>query len=122
MISVKRVSENQETVKLVVYAPETHADVIRHAMGRSGAGLVGDYKHCTFSVKGVGRYIPLDSAHPYIGTPGKLEKVVEERIETVCYKKDLNKVIKAIKKVHPYEEIAFDVYPLVLNPHKTTYK
>lgn len=111
-----------ETVKLVVYVPESHADKIRDAMGKAGAGLVGDYKHCTFSVKGVGRYIPLDTAHPYIGKAGKLEEVVEERIETVCYKKDLDKIIKAIKGVHPYEEVALDVYPLVLNPQETTYK
>lgn len=112
----------RETVKIVVFVPDTHAGVVREAMGAAGAGLVGDYKHCSFSVKGIGRYIPLDAAHPYIGKPGKLEEVVEERIETVCYKKDLDKIISAIKKVHPYEEVAIDIYPLVLNPHKTTYK
>lgn len=111
-----------ETVKLVVYVPETHADQVREAMGKTGAGLVGDYKYCTFSIKGTGRYVPLDTAHPYLGKIGKLEKVIEERIETVCFKKDLDKIIKAIKKVHPYEEVALDVYPLVLNPHETTYK
>jgi len=111
-----------ETVKLVVFVPETHANIVRKVMGKAGAGLIGDYKHCSFSVKGIGRYIPLPTAHPLIGKVGKSEKVIEERIETVCYKKDLNKIIKAIKKVHPYEEAALDVYPLILNPHKTTYK
>lgn len=111
-----------EVVKLVVFVPESHADKVRKVMGDAGAGLVGDYSHCSFSVKGVGRYIPLLTAHPTIGKVGQLEKVVEERIETVCYKKELKKIIKAIKKVHPYEEIAFDVYPLVLDPHKITYK
>jgi hypothetical protein len=111
-----------ETVKIVVFVPVTHADIVREAMGNAGAGIVGDYKYCSFSVRGVGRFIPLDSAHPYIGKPGKLEEVEEERIETVCYKKDLNKIITAMKKVHPYEEVALDVYPLVLNPHETTYK
>lgn len=111
-----------EAVKLVVFVPEPHADLVREAMGKAGAGLVGDYKYCSFSVKGIGRYIPLPTAHPYIGKIGKLEQVNEERIETVCYKKDLHKIIKAIKKVHPYEEVAIDVYPLVLNPHETTYK
>lgn len=110
-----------EVVKLVVFVPQTHADIVRDSMGKAGAGLVGDYKHCSFSVTGTGRYIPLDTAHPTIGSIGKLTEVVEERIETVCYKKDLDKIIKAIKKVHPYEEVALDVYPLVLNPHKTTY-
>lgn len=112
----------EETVKLVVFVPETHADTVRKAMGEAGAGLVGDYKFCSFSVKGTGRFIPLKTAHPTVGEVGKLEEVTEERIETVCYKKDLEKIIKAIKKVHPYEEVALDVYPLVLNPHKTTYK
>jgi hypothetical protein len=111
-----------ETVKLVIFVPETYSSIVREAIGKSGAGLVGDYKHCSFSVKGIGRYIPLPTAHPTIGKIGKLTKVNEERIETVCYKKDLNKIIKAIKEVHPYEEVALDVYPLVLNPHKITYK
>lgn len=113
---------DNKTVKLVVYVPETHADLVRKAMGDAGAGIVGDYKFCTFSVKGIGRYIPLATAHPTIGKIGKLEEVREERIETVCFQKDLNKIIKAIKKIHPYEEVAIDVYPLVLNPHVTTYK
>lgn len=112
----------RETVKIVVFVPETHADVVRKAMGDAGAGKVGDYKFCSFSVKGIGRFIPLESAHPAIGRIGKLEEVREERIETVCYKDELDKIIIAIKKVHPYEEVALDVYPLVLNPHETTYK
>ena len=109
-------------VKLVVYVPETHPDVIRKTLGEAGAGKVGDYEFCSFSVKGIQRFVPLATAHPSIGKIGKLEEVIEERIETVCYKKDLDKIIKAIKQVHPYEEVALDVYPLVLNPHKTTYK
>lgn len=111
-----------ETVKLVVFVPVTHADIVREAMGKVGAGIVGDYKYCSFSVRGTGRFIPLETARPFIGKVGKLEEVDEERIETVCYKKDLEKIITAIKKVHPYEEVALDVYPLVLNPHETTYK
>jgi len=111
-----------KTVKLVIFVPKTHANIVREAMGKAGAGLIGDYKHCSFSVKGMGRYVPLPTAHPTIGKIGQLTEVKEERIETVCCRKDLDKIIKAIKKVHPYEEVAFDVYPLVLNPHKTTYK
>lgn len=111
-----------ETVKIVVFVPETHSDIVREEMGKAGAGLIGDYKYCSFSVKGTGRFIPLETAHPTIGKAGKLEEVAEERIETVCFKKDLSKIIKAIHKVHPYEEVAIDVYPLVLNPHLTTNK
>ena len=112
----------RETVKIVVFVPETHADIVRKTMGDAGAGLVGDYKHCSFSVKGIGRFIPLETAHPTIGKIGELVEVKEERIETVCYKDELDKIISAIKKVHPYEEVAIDVYPLVLNPHEITYK
>lgn len=109
-----------EVVKIVVFVPETHADIVRKAMGDAGAGTIGDYKYCSFSTKGTGRFFPLETARPAIGKIGKLEEVQEERIETVCYKKDLDKIIKAIKRVHPYEEVALDVYPLVLDPHKTT--
>lgn len=113
---------NEDVVKLVVFVPEKHADAIREALSKTGAGKVGDYEYCTFSTKGIGRFLPLETAHPTIGEVGKLEVVPEERIETVCYKKDLGRIITAVKKVHPYEEVALDVYPLVLNPHKTTYK
>ena len=111
-----------ETVKFCVTVPETHADAVRQALGEAGAGKVGDYKFTSFSVKGIGRFIPMDGAHPTIGEIGKLEAVPEERIETVCYRKDLENVMVAVKKVHPYEEIAFDIYPLVLDPHKITYR
>ena len=94
---------------------------MQSALGESGAGKIGNYKYCTFSVKGTGRYIPEDAAHPFIGKVGVLDEVIEERIETVCYKKDLDTIINAVRKVHPYEEVAFDVYPLILNPHKTTH-
>lgn len=103
----------KETVKIVVFVPETHAGIVREAMGKEGAGFVGNYKYCSFSVKGIGRFFPTKKARPAIGKTGKLEEVKEERIETVCFKKDLKKIIKAIKKVHPYEEVALDVYPLV---------
>lgn len=98
--------------KLIVTVPESHADIIREAMGNAGAGMLGNYSHCTFSTKGIGRFKPLKGAHPTIGKVGNFEKVVEERIETTCTEEKLKQVIAAIKKVHPYEEIALDIYPL----------
>lgn len=103
---------NTSSVKIVVFVPETHTDVVRKAMGDAGAGIIGNYSHCTFSSKGVGRYKPESGASPYIGEVGKYEEVIEERIETVCLREKLKGVIKAIKEVHPYDEVAFDVYPL----------
>lgn len=98
--------------KIVVYVPESHADVLRDAMGNAGAGIIGDYTHCTFSIKGVGRFKPGERANPTIGKAGKLEEVSEERIETVCEADKLKAVLKVIKELHPYEEPATDVYPI----------
>lgn len=103
---------NSKNVKIVVFVPETHTDVVREAMGKAGAGVIGNYSFCTFSTKGIGRFQPGQGANPHIGNVGKLEEVIEERIETVCSKEKLQEVIKAIKSVHPYEEVALDVYPL----------
>ena len=98
--------------KIVIYTPESHADQLRKAIGAAGAGIIGNYSHCTFTIKGIGRFKPLDGAHPAIGEVGKLEEVSEERIETVCEVDKLDAVLKAIKEVHPYEEPATDVYSL----------
>lgn len=98
--------------KIVVYIPETDADKIREAIGNAGAGKIGNYSHCTFTIKGIGRFKPLKGANPTIGEVGKLEEVVEDRIETICEEDKLKDVLKVIKDTHPYEEPATDVYPI----------
>ncbi|MFA5842064.1 MAG: hypothetical protein WC882_00065 [Candidatus Gracilibacteria bacterium] len=102
----------ESLVKIVVYVPGSYADAIREALAKAGAGHIGNYDCCSFSVKGIGRFRGLEGTNPFIGTPGKLEEVEEERIETVCRKKDLKKILTAVKKVHPYEEPAIDVFAL----------
>lgn len=99
--------------KIVVYVPLTHADVVRRAIGKVGGGKIGEYTFCSFSVRGVGRFKPEEGARPHIGQVGKLEEVEEERIEVTCTESALNGVVEAIKRTHPYEEIAMDVYSLV---------
>lgn len=99
-------------IKIVVYVPESHADKIREAMGKAGAGKIGNYTFCTFSTKGEGRFKPEEGASPTIGEVGKLEVVSEIKIETVCDREKLQGVIAAIKENHPYEEVAIDVYPI----------
>ena len=103
---------NSLNVKIVVFVPETHTDIVREAMGKAGAGIIGNYTYCTFSSKGIGRFKPEQGANPHIGSVGNIEEVVEERIETVCPREKLQEIIRAIKAVHPYEEVALDVYPL----------
>lgn len=101
-----------KNVKIVVFVPETHTDVVREAMGKAGAGKIGNYSFCSFSSKGVGRFRPEQGANPHIGEVGKFEEVAEERIETICSREKLQDVIAAIEEVHPYDEVALDVYPL----------
>ncbi len=102
-----------EKVKLVVFVPSTHAQVVRDAIAEAGGGREGKYSHCSFSVKGVGRFLPETGAHPAIGKVGVTETVEEERIEVLCDKSDVKEIVKAIKTVHPYEEVPIQVYPLL---------
>ena len=103
---------NSKNVKIVVFVPGSHTDVVREAMGKAGAGKIGNYSFCSFSSKGIGRFKLESGANPHIGKVGKFEEVVEEKIEAVCPREKLEDVSGAIKKVHPYDEVAFDVYAL----------
>jgi len=103
----------KDLVKLVTFVPESQADIIRKAIGDAGGGVLGNYDNCTFSTKGIGRFRGLKGANPTIGKVGTLESVCEERIEVTVESKKLNDIIKAIKSVHPYEEIPIDVYKLL---------
>ena len=104
--------ELSDYVTIVMTVPETHADIVREAMGKAGAGEMGHYSYCSFSLKGTGRFKPDEGANPFIGQAGTLETVEEERIETVCLKEKLERVLEAIKKAHPYEETVIDIYPV----------
>lgn len=98
--------------KLVVYVPIDHEEAVRNALGAAGAGAIGHYSHCTFSAQGTGRFLPDEQTTPYIGKAGTLEEVKEVRIETIFPAKLEKKVINAMLQSHPYEEVAFDIYPL----------
>lgn len=108
---IKNMSQSK-IAKIVVFVPELHANTVREAMGKAGAGKIGNYAYCSFSSKGTGRFKPEAGAHPNIGEVGKFESVAEERIEAICERDKLMKVVKAIKEAHPYEEVALDIYPL----------
>ena len=103
---------NSNKVKIVVFVPETHADIVREAISGAGGGKLGKYSFCSFSTRGIGRFRPDEGANPHIGEVGKFEEVEEERIEITCDDKIVKDVVSAIKKVHPYEEVAMDIYPL----------
>lgn len=100
-------------LKIVVFVIESSADDIRRVLGENGAGRIGNYDFCSSSTKSVGRFRPLKGSNPTVGELNHIEEVEEERIETICQKRDLKKIITAIKSTHPYEEPAIDVYELV---------
>lgn len=101
-----------DTVKLVVFVPLSHADIVRQALGEAGAGKIGNYDFCSFSSRGIGRFRGNEKSNPVIGKTGEYESVEEERIEVVVPRDILKEVIEKMKSVHPYEEVAFDIYTL----------
>ena len=98
--------------KIVTFVPLSHADKVRDAVGQAGAGILGEYEFCSFSTKGIGRFKGTEKSRPFLGEAGNLESVEEERIEFTCDEDKLNEVVKAIKSIHPYEEIPIDIYSL----------
>ena len=102
----------EELKKLVVFIPTSFEKELRHALGEAGAGHIGEYSHCSFATEGEGSFLPLDKANPFIGERGKTEYVQESRIETIFPASKQKKVIQTLLKVHPYEEVAYDIYPL----------
>ncbi len=101
-----------DVVKLVVHVPTTHTEAVRDALGNAGAGKIGNYSHCSFTVRGTGRFLSGESAKPFLGEPGKFEEVIEDSIEVKVERTILPEVVKAMKEAHPYEEVSYDIIPL----------
>lgn len=105
--------KQSKNVKIAVFVPLTHADKVREAIGSAGGGHIGNYSHCVFVTPGTGYFLALKGANPHVGSINKIEKVREVKIEFICPKSKAPKIIKAVKKVHPYEEVALDVFPMM---------
>ena len=101
-----------KNVKFAIFTPISHADIVRQALGDAGAGKIGNYDFCSFSSRGIGRFKGNENSNPAIGIAGNLEAVEEERIEVIIPRDILNSVIEKVKAVHPYEEVAYDIYPI----------
>jgi dinuclear metal center YbgI/SA1388 family protein len=106
--------ENQPSdhKKLVVFVPPEQAEGVFGVIAEGGGGRIGNYSHCSFRVAGTGTYRPETGATPYIGEVGRVEKANEIRLEALVPSKKVTEIISRIKKVHPYEEMAYDIYPL----------
>jgi dinuclear metal center YbgI/SA1388 family protein len=101
-----------DNYKLVVFIPVKSMAKVSNAIFAAGAGAIGNYSHCGFIAEGTGTFLPLKGAKPTIGKKGKLEKVPEMRFEAIVTAEKLDEVIAAMKKAHPYETPAYDVFKL----------
>jgi hypothetical protein len=99
--------------KLVVFVPSEALDAMRDALFAAGAGRIGDYERCSWYTEGTGTFLGREGADPAIGEAGREERVPELRLETVFPEERQDEVIAALRRAHPYEEPAFDIYPLV---------
>ena len=95
--------------KIELYVPESHLAVVKTAMFEAGAGRVGNYDCCAWQTRGEGQFRPLDGSTPFLGNQGQIETVIEHKLEMVCEEQCLEAVIAALKRAHPYEEVAYTV-------------
>lgn len=106
----------ESEVKLTVFVPAPHVDQVADALFGAGAGRIGDYSRCSYRLGGQGTFLGGESTHPTIGRRGRMERVDEVRLEVVVPTRELPAAVQALRRVHPYEEPAFDIYPLRSRP------
>jgi hypothetical protein len=99
--------------KLVWFVPEDALEATRGAVFAAGAGRIGDYERCSWYTAGTGTFLPREGADPAIGEVGREEQVPELRVETVVPVERAAEVVRALLDAHPYEEVAYELYPLV---------
>jgi dinuclear metal center YbgI/SA1388 family protein len=102
--------------KWVIFVPQENAEAVRIAIFAAGAGEIGDYSQCSWSVTGIGQFLPGDTASPAIGRVGAIERVVEDRVEVIAPAGARREVLAALRAAHPYEEPAFDIIALTPPP------
>ncbi len=102
--------------KWVIFVPPENAEAVRAAVFSAGAGEIGEYSQCSWSVTGTGQFLPGDAASPAIGSVGAVERVVEDRVEVVAPARARHQVLSAMRAAHPYEEPAFDIVALTPPP------
>lgn len=95
--------------KIELYVPESHLAAVKTAMFEAGAGRVGNYDLCAWQTRGEGQFRPLDGSRPFFGNQGQIETAIEYKLELVCEEPYLKAVVAALKRAHPYEEVAYTV-------------
>jgi hypothetical protein len=101
-----------ERHKLVWFVPEAFLDATRNAVFEAGGGRIGEYERCSWFTQGTGTFLGGEGASPALGERGREERLPELRVETVVSGDRLGDAVSALQRAHPYEEPAYDVYPL----------
>ncbi len=96
--------------KFCYFVPETHLAQTKASVFAAGGGRIGDYDSCAWETLGQGQFRPLAGSNPHLGTQGEVEKVDEYKVELVCADHLVEAVVAAMKRAHPYEEPAYEVY------------
>lgn len=117
-ISILEETSSESLEKLVVFIPVSYASEVAQAIMEAGAGHIGEYSHCGYYLNGKGTFKPLEKSNPFIGDINKLEEVEEVRLETIMPESIRNHVLQQMIQAHPYEEVAYDVYPLKNKGHQ----
>ncbi len=104
--------------KIATFVPAKNVDAVAKAMSKAGAGRIGDYEQCSYRIEGHGTFFGTEGTNPAAGKRGRLERVDEVRLEMVCPTNRVPKVIAAMTDAHPYEEVAYDIYPIESHPER----
>lgn len=115
-ISQRHELDPAQALKLVTFVPSAQLDPVRFALAQAGAGHIGDYTECAYTSPGHGHFLPTSGANPAVGAVGQREQVEEQRLEVVCSRGALPQLMRALIDSHPYEEPAWDLYPLEPKP------
>ncbi len=110
--AAKLTSRRGMLFKFVTFVPPAYTDRVRQAASDAGAGIIGEYRSCSFTSDGTGTYIPSDRATPFTGRAGELSREPEQRLEMVVPEPFIERVVDRAKNAHPYEEMAYDIIPL----------
>ncbi|MCG8576454.1 MAG: Nif3-like dinuclear metal center hexameric protein [Flavobacteriales bacterium] len=105
--------KREELVKLIVFCPKEQMEQVSSALFEAGAGQIGDYSECSFLTEGIGTFKGGENSNPQLGEAGQKEEVSENKIEVVCQKAKLPQILSSMQKTHPYEEVAYDLIPLL---------
>jgi dinuclear metal center YbgI/SA1388 family protein len=107
-----RPQSSPEELIIVTFVPAAQLSAVQQAVWSAGAGVIGNYRNCSFVLEGMGTFFGTDAANPAVGQAGRLEEVAESRLEFVTPAALLTPVLSALRAAHPYEEPAIDIYPL----------